>query len=148
MTWASKLLAHRSASAMMRSRSNVGNLIVRAVRCRTVRDLAAFTPNLYHHGSFSSRRCLVLDHYPLSSIRSIGLLPGTAFRKAIASLPHLRPRPLSLDDIEHGVLRRELRDPRVHFALVCASRGCPPLRGTEGKHVGRSVRVENRAGGA
>lgn len=33
----------------------------------------------------------------------------------------------SLDDIEHGILRPR-GEPRIHFALVCASRGCPPLR--------------------
>ena len=36
---------------------------------------------------------------------------------------------LSLDDIEHGLLRPVFRDPRVHFAVNCASVGCPPLRG-------------------
>lgn len=32
------------------------------------------------------------------------------------------------DDIEHGILRKQFQDPRIHFALVCASTGCPPLR--------------------
>lgn len=35
---------------------------------------------------------------------------------------------LSLDDIEHGLLRPLYKDPRLHFALNCASVGCPPLR--------------------
>jgi len=35
---------------------------------------------------------------------------------------------VSLDEIEHGLLRPLYRDPRVHFALNCASVGCPPLR--------------------
>ncbi len=35
---------------------------------------------------------------------------------------------VSLDDIEHGLLRPIYRDPRLHFALNCASIGCPPLR--------------------
>lgn len=35
---------------------------------------------------------------------------------------------LSLDDIEHGLLRPVYKDPRLHFALNCASIGCPPLR--------------------
>lgn len=34
----------------------------------------------------------------------------------------------SLDEIEHEILRKRFRDPRVHFALVCASRSCPALR--------------------
>jgi len=35
---------------------------------------------------------------------------------------------LSLDDIEHEIIRKEFREPRIHFALVCAAKGCPPLR--------------------
>jgi hypothetical protein len=34
----------------------------------------------------------------------------------------------SLDQVEHEVIRREWREPRIHFALVCAAVGCPPLR--------------------
>jgi hypothetical protein len=37
-------------------------------------------------------------------------------------------RTLSLDDIEHEIVRKEFREPRIHFALVCAAKGCPPLR--------------------
>ena len=40
----------------------------------------------------------------------------------------VRGRQLSLDDIEHQILRRELDEPRIHFAIVCASRSCPVLR--------------------
>jgi hypothetical protein len=35
---------------------------------------------------------------------------------------------ITLDDIEHNILRPRFRDPRVHFAINCASKGCPPLR--------------------
>ena len=34
---------------------------------------------------------------------------------------------VSQDDIEHEILRKKFKDPRIHFAIVCASRGCPPL---------------------
>jgi hypothetical protein len=34
---------------------------------------------------------------------------------------------LSQDDIEKEILRKQFQDPRIHFALVCASLGCPPL---------------------
>jgi len=34
----------------------------------------------------------------------------------------------TLDEIEHEILRRRFREPRIHFALVCASRSCPALR--------------------
>jgi hypothetical protein len=70
---------------------------------------------------------LILDHYPLKSIRSIGFLPGSAFRRDFIPL-QLRPSPLSLDDIEHEILRKQFREPRIHFAIVCASTSCPALR--------------------
>ncbi|MFN8544517.1 MAG: DUF547 domain-containing protein [Candidatus Binatia bacterium] len=70
---------------------------------------------------------LVLDHYPLSSIRTIGILPGAAFRTTFISM-RLMDRTLSLNDIEHEILRKEFTEPRIHFAIVCASQSCPALR--------------------
>ncbi len=72
---------------------------------------------------------LVLDHYPLRSIRELGLLPLAAFRQKIIPMPELRGATLSLNDVENDVLRGELAgEPRIHFAIVCASKSCPPLR--------------------
>ena len=68
---------------------------------------------------------MILDHYPLKSIRSIGLLPLAAFRKSFIPL---LGQELSLNDIENDRLRAELRNPRIHFAIVCASKSCPALR--------------------
>ncbi len=71
---------------------------------------------------------LILEHYPLKSIRSIGFLPGSAFRDPFIPLTFLRDKALSLNDIEHDVLRNYFREPRIHFAIVCASQSCPVLR--------------------
>lgn len=68
---------------------------------------------------------LILNHFPLGSIRSIGLLPGAAFRRSF--IPLLGEE-LSLNDLEDRL--RERGDPRIHFALVCASQSCPKLRAT------------------
>lgn len=89
---------------------------------------------------------LILNHHPLESIRSIGVLPGAAFRKTFIPLDSLRGRTLSLNDIEHEILRKEFKEPRIHFALVCASKGCPPLpskafqAGTLGKQLEAATR--------
>ena len=72
---------------------------------------------------------LVLKHYPIASIRKIGWLPGAAFRERFIPMPDLKGGTVSLDDIENGTLRADFREPRIHFALVCASRSCPMLRG-------------------
>lgn len=84
----------------------------------------AFWINAYN--AFTVR--LILDHYPIASIRKIGWLPGAAFRTRFIPMEGLKGGRISLDDIEHGTLRRAFREPRIHFALVCAARSCPPLR--------------------
>jgi len=37
-------------------------------------------------------------------------------------------RAVSLDDIEHEILRGQFAEPRIHFAINCGSNGCPPMR--------------------
>lgn len=71
---------------------------------------------------------LILKHYPIASIRKIGWLPGAAFRESFIPMPTLKGSDISLNDIEHGTLRSAFDEPRIHFALVCAARSCPPLR--------------------
>lgn len=73
---------------------------------------------------------LVLDHWPVDSIRDIGSLFRSVFSRRFIPLQHLVPGEedaLSLGEIEHGILAREF-PPLFHFAIVCASRSCPELR--------------------
>jgi len=70
---------------------------------------------------------LIVDNYPIKSIRDIGWLPAAAFRKNFIPMPGLKGETISLNDIEHNTLRADFQEPRIHFALVCASIGCPPL---------------------
>ena len=68
---------------------------------------------------------LILEHYP--GIRSIKDA-GSFFRSPWKlSFVRLRDGTYSLDDIEHGILRPRFHDPRMHFAVNCASKSCPPL---------------------
>lgn len=71
---------------------------------------------------------LILDNYPLGSVREIGWLPLAAFRNSFIPIRVTGESSMSLNDIEHDILRKECDEPRVHFAMVCASRGCPDLR--------------------
>ncbi len=66
---------------------------------------------------------LILDHYPLKSIRDI-----PAAQRWDAVRWKVGGRTLSLTQIEHEELRAKFSDPRIHFAINCASVGCPPLR--------------------
>jgi hypothetical protein len=88
----------------------------------------AFLANLYNAKTVE----IVLDHYPVASIKDISL--GGGLVALVSGGPwkqkttKLKGEALSLDDIEHGILRPVFHDPRVHYALNCASLGCPNLR--------------------
>jgi hypothetical protein len=69
----------------------------------------------------------ILREYPTSSIRKHTAIVGAYNMWRDLLLP-IDDREYSLDDIEHDFLRGQLREPRIHFALVCAAKGCPPLR--------------------
>lgn len=64
---------------------------------------------------------LILNHYPVKSIREIDRPWKQRIWKAAGEI-------LSLNDIEYKKLRKELKEPRIHFAIVCASIGCPNLQ--------------------
>ncbi len=69
---------------------------------------------------------LVLDHYPVKSIRRIR--PHLfAFGPWDMDVATVAGQDLTLNDIEHRILRPLFRDPRIHFAVNCASIGCPNL---------------------
>ncbi len=73
---------------------------------------------------------LILDHYPLKSIKDIGSKIKIPFVTTpwAAKFFSIGGEKMSLDNIEHGILRKNYDDPRIHFALVCASLSCPRLR--------------------
>ncbi len=66
---------------------------------------------------------LILEYYPLGSIEDIPVSKGWNARRWI-----IGGTAFSLRDIEHGEIRPKFAEPRIHFALVCASISCPPLR--------------------
>ncbi len=66
---------------------------------------------------------LILDHYPVASIKDI---PGQKRWDAVRW--NIGGKMLSLNQIEHNEIRPNFKEPRIHFALVCAAVGCPPLR--------------------
>ena len=71
---------------------------------------------------------VVLDHYPVDSIRDIklsGVFTIGPWKKKLVSVER---EMLTLDDIEHKILRPIWKDNRVHYAVNCASVGCPNLQ--------------------
>lgn len=88
----------------------------------------AFWINAYNAHCVS----LVVSEYPVDSIKDIGGLFSPVWKKAFIDMPALHPsgKPgrLSLDDIEHKILRPTFKDARVHAGVNCASASCPALR--------------------
>ena len=70
---------------------------------------------------------IIIDNYPLKSITELHTVP------LVATVWHeeffqIGGQPASLDQIEHAILRKEFNEPRIHFAINCASVSCPVLR--------------------
>ena len=84
-------------------------------------DQIAFLINLYNATTIR----LILDNYPVTSIRRIGGFLGTPWAIECVSL---FGKKTTLNYVEHEFLRPKYKEPRVHFALVCAAKSCPPLR--------------------
>ncbi len=93
----------------------------------TRNEAFAYWANLYNAVTLQ----IILENYPVESIRDIrsrtldprGLMgPWREQRVTVEG------RRLTLDGIEHGIMRRQWREPRVHYAVNCASIGCPNLR--------------------
>ncbi len=98
-------------------------------------EAKAYWINLYNAKTLD----VVLDRYPVSSIKKINLGGGGFFGGGpwSAKLVTVAGTELSLDDIEHRILRAVFGDPMVHYALNCASYSCPNLatRAFNGKNA-------------
>lgn len=85
----------------------------------------AYWINLYNAATVE----VVLDHYPVKSILKIDISPGLfakgPWKKKLLTVDGEK---VSLDDIEHRILRPIWKDPRTHYAVNCASLGCPNLQ--------------------
>jgi hypothetical protein len=68
---------------------------------------------------------LILTRYPgINSIREIGSFFSDPWSRKFIPINRFK---VSLDHIEHDILRNRFKDPRIHFALNCAARSAPPL---------------------
>ena len=70
---------------------------------------------------------LVADHYPVASIKDIK--NGVPFVNTVWDIKFIKieDQVYDLNNIEHGILRPKFDEPRIHFAINCASVSCPPL---------------------
>lgn len=81
----------------------------------------AFYANAYNAWTIK----LILTGYPgVGSIKDLGSLFRSPWKKKFVKLGG---KVITLDHIEHDILRPQFKDPRVHMAVNCASKSCPPL---------------------
>ena len=87
---------------------------------------------------------VIVDHYPVETIRDIG---SSLFSRGPwdKKLIFVEKRELSLNDIEHEILRPIWKDNRIHYAVNCASIGCPNLQAVPFTSKNGEVLLENGA---
>jgi len=95
-----------------------------------IKQKKAFWINAYNVSVIKT----ILDHYPIKrgfSLKAIAF-PSNSIQQIPdvwdSPILHTAGQNLSLNDIENKILRPEFKDPRIHFAIVCASIGCPVIR--------------------
>jgi len=102
-------------------------------------EATAYWANLYNALTLK----VVLDNYPVSSIRKIKsgtFAPGPWKRDAIV----VNGETLSLDNIEHDILRVDYASPYIHYMVNCASVGCPNLMNRPWR--AETLEVDQKAG--
>lgn len=93
----------------------------------TTEEQLAYWINAYN--AFTIK--LIIDNYPLESIKDIGSGIQIPFVSSPWDIKFIKigGKKLDLNNIEHSILRKEFDEPRIHFAVNCASFSCPKLRG-------------------
>jgi hypothetical protein len=92
---------------------------------------------------------LIVDNYPIEPSKGKTKYPGNSIRQIPGAWEHVKFRAMgkdvTLDEIEHKILRVEFNDPRIHMALVCAAMSCPTLRLYDGSVLDAQLDDQARA---
>jgi hypothetical protein len=107
-------------STLKKYNSQVSKVSPKQFNSWSQKSQIAFLINAYN--SFTLE--LIVDNYPLKSIKKIGGWFTNPWKIEFFTFLGKKSH---LDHIEHGILRVDYKEPRIHFAVNCASIGCPPL---------------------
>jgi hypothetical protein len=116
-----KALKAKDSAALQSLRQQLGRVNVAAL---TPKQQLAHWINVYNVNVVAT----IVESYPVDSIRDISTDPIirlNVFKKERVPVGNAK---LSLDDIEHKKIREAFKDPRIHFAINCAAKSCPPIR--------------------
>lgn len=114
-------LKKNDAATLQRLRANLGKVNAATL---APKQRLAYWINVYNVNVVAT----VVEKYPVRSIRDISTDP--VVRLNVFKKPRVpsRGKLLSLNDVENIHIRDAFRDPRIHFAINCAARSCPPIR--------------------
>lgn len=107
----------------------------------TEKQQIAFWVNAYNAYAVK----LIVDNFPVKSIKDLSPFLGSVFNKSFIPLKEIHGGNMSLGNIEHDVLRAKFNEPRVHFALVCASKSCAPIRSEAYRADDLDAQLEDQA---
>jgi hypothetical protein len=116
-----KSLKARDAAALQNVRQQLGR--VNVARLNRKQQLAHWI-NVYNVNTVAT----IVENYPVESIRDISTDPIirlNVFKKERVPVGSAK---LSLNDVENEKIREGFKDPRIHFAINCAAKSCPPIR--------------------
>jgi len=88
----------------------------------------------------------IVDRYPVKSIRDLSTDPLVRLNVFKKERVPVGDELLSLDDVENKKIRDAFHDPRIHFAINCAAKSCPPLRSEayDGEHLDAQLNEQAR----
>lgn len=121
-------------------RSYLSNLASIDPRIYNKAEQYAYWVNLYNGLTVK----LILDNYPIKSITKLGGL--FSFGPWGDNVVTVSGKKLTLNDIEHRILRPIWKDPRTHYAVNCASLGCPNLQSVAFTAENQEMLLEQAAG--
>jgi hypothetical protein len=118
-----KALKARDVATLQALRQQLGRVNVAAL---TPKQQLAHWINVYNVNTVAT----IVEGYPTKSIRDLSTDPIirlNVFKKERVPVGSAK---LSLDDVEHKKIRERFKDARIHFAINCAAKSCPPIRTT------------------
>lgn len=114
-------LKFRDAATLQSLRQQLGRVDVASL---TPKQQLAYWINVYNVNVVAT----VVEKYPVDSIRDISTDPIIRLNVFKKERVPFGSELLSLDDVEHKKIRERFKDARIHFAINCAARSCPPIR--------------------
>ncbi len=128
--------------ALERYLASLGGVCKETYASWTKKQKKAFFINAYN--AFTIK--LVVDNYPLASMKDLETSEGSAWDRKFIPFEKLEGKTLSLNDIEHEILRKRFPDARIHFALNCAAVSCPVLmpKAFAAERLGAQLKTQTR----